>query len=118
MMKDKKISVIGIGRSGVAAAKLGKYLGAHIFVSDKYDSASTKSNFEYLQKLGIDGEIGRHSNRIFNSDYIVISPGVSADSEVVIEAKKRKTSVISEVEFASLFTESPIIAVTGSNGSN
>lgn len=115
-IKNSTISVIGIGRSGMAISKLARYLGASVFISDKYSSNGCRDNLEYLQSIGIDGEIGQHTDKIYDSDLVVISPGVAADSDVVIESQKRGIKIIGEIEFGGLFTESPIIAVTGSNG--
>ena len=114
-MKNSSLSVIGLGRSGVAAAQLANYLEAEVFVSDSsFDSV--KKNFKLLNSIGVDGEIGGNSDKIFDADLMVISPGIPADSPIVLEALERGIKVISEVEFSSLFTDSPIIGVTGSNG--
>jgi UDP-N-acetylmuramoylalanine--D-glutamate ligase len=115
-LKNANISVIGIGRSGMAIAKLAKYIGAKVFISDKYFTSSCRENLKYLRSIGINGEIGGHTSKIYDSEILVISPGVAADSEVVLESQKRGMKVIGEIEFGSMFTDSPIIAVTGSNG--
>ena len=115
-MKNRSISVIGLGRSGTAIAHLAKYLGANVFISDKSSSKSIKNNLESLKLIGVQGEIGGHSEKILNTELIVISPGIAADSPIILEAQKHKIKVIGEIEFASLFTNSPIIGVTGSNG--
>jgi len=115
-IKGSTISVIGIGRSGMAIAKLARYLGAKVFISDKYNSNGCRENLEYLQSIGVEGELGGHTDKIYESDLIVISPGVAADSNVVVGAQKHGIKVIGEIEFGNMFTDSPIIAVTGSNG--
>ena len=115
-MKNRSISIIGLGRSGVSIARLANYIGSETFISDKSTSNSSMENLKSLKSIGIRGEIGGHSDKIFNADLMVISPGVAADSEVVLEAQKRGVKVIGEIEFASLFTNSKIIGVTGSNG--
>ncbi|MFC1784481.1 UDP-N-acetylmuramoyl-L-alanine--D-glutamate ligase [Candidatus Neomarinimicrobiota bacterium] len=115
-MKNRSVSILGLGRSGVAIARLSNYLGSKVFISDKSTTNSEKENLKSLESVGIQGETGSHSDKIFNTDLMVISPGVAADSQVVLEAQKRGIKVIGEIEFASLFTNSPIIGVTGSNG--
>ena len=112
----QRISVLGLGRSGVAIAKLANYNGAKVFISDNSTSNSVINKLKELNKLGIDGEIGGHSNKVFKCKLLVISPGVPADSTVVLKALELNIKVIGEIEFASMFTDSPIIAVTGSNG--
>jgi len=115
-MKNRSVTVIGLGRSGTAISRLANYLGSKVFISDDSSSQSVKENLESLESLGVQGEIDGHSNKIFNTDLIVISPGVAADSPIVLEAQKRGIKVIGEIEFAGLFTNSSIIGVTGSNG--
>lgn len=115
-MKNRSVTVIGLGRSGTAISRLANYLGSKVFISDDSSSQSVKENLESLESLGVQGEIDGHSNKIFNTDLMVISPGVAADSPIVLEAQKRGIKVIGEIEFAGLFTNSPIIGVTGSNG--
>jgi len=115
-MENSSVSVIGLGRSGVAAAQLANYLGATVFVSDNSSSDSVKKNIQLLNSIGVDGEIGGNSDKIFDADLMVISPGIPADSPIISEALKRNVKVIGEIEFASLFTDRKIIGVTGSNG--
>jgi len=115
-IKNSSVSVIGLGRSGVAAAQLANYLGVTVFASDNSSSNSIKKNFQLLKSIGVKSEFGSNSNKIFDADLMVISPGIPADSPIVLEALEHGIKVISEVEFSSLFTDSPIIGVTGSNG--
>jgi UDP-N-acetylmuramoylalanine--D-glutamate ligase len=115
-MKNRSVCVIGLGRSGIAAARLANYLGSKVFISDNSSLKSVIENLNSLQSIGIQGEVGGYSDKVFNTDLMVISPGVAADSPIVLEAQKRGIKVIGEIEFASLFTDSPIIGVTGSNG--
>lgn len=115
-MKNRCVSVIGLGRSGNAIARLAHYLGSKVFISDNSSSKSVKENLKSLESISVQGEIGSHSDKIFNTDLIVISPGIAADSLIILEAQKRGIKIIGEIEFASLFTDSPIVGVTGSNG--
>lgn len=115
-LKGKRVSVIGLARSGVAAAKLAKDLGAQVFVSDISDSNDIIQAFQELQKFGIKGELNGHTESIYNADLWVISPGVPKDAEIIQHAMVKDIPIVSEIEFASWFTTAPIIAVTGSNG--
>lgn len=115
-IKGKKISIIGAVRSGLGAAKLSKNLGAIPFVSD---SAAKEKIIQWISRFeeeGIAYECGSHSEKVFDCDFIVTSPGVPTDSEILIEARKRKIKVISEVEFASWYCKGKVIAITGTNG--
>jgi UDP-N-acetylmuramoylalanine--D-glutamate ligase len=118
-IKGKKVSVIGGARSGLAVAKLLKKLGADVFISDmkkieeiKYVKFTTQE----LDSLGIKYEFGGHSDRVFDCDFIVISPGVPSNADVVVKAKNMGIKVLSEIEVASWFCKAPIVAVTGTNG--
>ena len=115
-MKNSSVSVIGLGRSGVAAAQLANYLGATVFVSDNSSLSSVVGNIQLLKSIGIDGEISEKSDKIFDAELIVSSPGSDRDSPIISEALKHNIKVVGEIEFASLFTDHKIIGVTGSNG--
>lgn len=115
-IKDKHISIIGAKKSGVASAILIKKLGGIPFVSDSALQEKLSDFLEALNEENINYEIGKHSEKVFDCDFMVISPGVPSDSEVIIEAKKKNIKIISEIEFASQFCKGFIIAVTGSNG--
>jgi UDP-N-acetylmuramoylalanine-D-glutamate ligase len=114
--KRKKITIIGLKKSGYAAALLGNHLGATIFVSDLSMDEEIINNRDALVNKGIDCEIGKHTNRIYDADYWVISPGVPSEVDIIKKAKKINIPIIGEIEFASKLTNIPIIAVTGSNG--
>ena len=115
-IKDKKISIIGAVRSGIGAAKLAKKLGAIPFVSDSGSEEKLKSSIELLKNEKIDFEVGSHSDKVFNCDFIVVSPGVPSCAEVIRKAAQKGVKIISEVEFASWFCKAEIIAITGTNG--
>lgn len=114
-LRNKKVSVIGARRSGVAAAEEVKSLGGFPFVSDIDGAARNKAN-RRLAELNIESEFGGHSNKVFDSELIVVSPGVPADTGIVREAKSRGIPVWPEVELAYRICKGKIIGVTGSNG--
>ena len=111
-----KITIIGLRKSGYAAALLGYELGANIFVSELNNDPEIISNKNKLIKKNILVETGKHSDLVYKADFCVISPGVPNDIEIVNKATKLSIPIIGEIEFASRFTKLPIIAVTGSNG--
>tara|TARA_B100001758_G_scaffold152087_1_gene131056 strand:+ start:534 stop:1910 length:1377 start_codon:yes stop_codon:yes gene_type:complete len=115
-IKSKKITIIGMGETGTSAALLSNHLGADVLLSDLNESPNNLSVKKDLIKYGIDVEIGKHSNDIYDSDLWILSPGVPQDSNIVSKAQKRNIDIISEIEFASWFTNKPIIGLTGSNG--
>ena len=115
-IKGKKVVILGIGLSGFAAATLAAYKEANVFISDQNNSQDMINSLEKLKVLNIKGELGKHSSKIYEADLWIISPGVSQGSELIIRAKENNIPIVSEIEFASWFTEAPIIAITGSNG--
>ncbi|MDD4909889.1 MAG: UDP-N-acetylmuramoyl-L-alanine--D-glutamate ligase [Candidatus Omnitrophica bacterium] len=115
--KGKKAAVLGAGRSGLAAAALLKDAGADVFVSDLSDSSKILESERFLAARDIEFEFGKHSkDRIKQSGLIVISPGISGNSDIVKWADGLKIPIISEIELGYLFCKGRIVAVTGTNG--
>jgi UDP-N-acetylmuramoylalanine--D-glutamate ligase len=115
-IQNKKITIIGAVRSGIGAAKLAKRFGAIPFVSDSGDVAGLLNSVEALKKNDIEFEIGSHSDRVYDCDLMVVSPGVPSDADVLKNALSKKIKTISEVEFAASFCKGKVIAITGTNG--
>lgn len=115
--KNKKVAVVGLGRSGLACANLLYGLGAKISVTDNNDNASTRLNAAGLESSHINVELGRHSKDfIADKDFVVVSPGVPAEALPIIWAQEFKIPMISEIEAAAILCPATIIAVTGTNG--
>lgn len=115
-IQDKKITILGAVKSGIGAAKLAKKYGAVPFVSDMGSIEKFENAQNQLTEAGISFEFGGHSDKVFDCDFIITSPGVPTKSPVLQEAKSRNIKVISEIEFASWFCKGKIIAITGTNG--
>lgn len=115
-IRGKKISIIGAVKSGVGAAKLAKKLGAIPFVSDQGTIEKLQKSIEQFEAEGIKYELGGHTEKVFDCDFMITSPGVPTDSDILKKASERKIKIISEVEFASWFCQGEIIAITGTNG--
>ncbi len=114
-IKGKNITVVGAERSGIGAAKLISRLGGHAFVSDKNEKLKFGSP-ELLKKYNIEFELGKHSDRVYDCEFIVTSPGVPSDSDVLKKAIVKNIPVYSEMEFASWYCSAKIISITGTNG--
>ncbi len=115
-VQGKKVTVLGAARSGLAAARLLKNRGAQVFVSDAAPAEKKAQAVTFLQKENIPFEFGAHSERIFDADFCVLSPGIPVASAVVQNMLAKAIPVYSEIEVASWFFKGPLIAVTGSNG--
>ncbi|MFA7705541.1 MAG: UDP-N-acetylmuramoyl-L-alanine--D-glutamate ligase [Candidatus Omnitrophota bacterium] len=115
--KGKKITIVGLARSGLACANLLHSLGASVRVTDINVNMQTRASVLMLSSTDIQVELGTHSpDFIKNADLIVVSPGVPANAQPISWAKEFAKPVISEIELASMLCPSEIIAVTGSNG--
>ena len=115
-LKNKKVTILGMGISGVGAAKLLHHLGADVFVSDLQEISAVHNFSIELNKINIPFETGTHSERILDSDLIVVSPGIGRNTDVIQNVLNNDIPIIGELELGSWFTDAPIIAVTGSNG--
>ena len=114
--KDKKISIIGAARSGLASALALKELGAKPFLSEFGPAEKFADAIKAMDKNQIPYEFGGHSDRVFDCILMVTSPGVPANSEILIKALKKNIKVISELELGSQLCSGKVLAVTGSNG--
>nr|WP_273039278.1 UDP-N-acetylmuramoyl-L-alanine--D-glutamate ligase [Tepidanaerobacter syntrophicus] len=114
--KNKYVLILGLARSGSAAAIKLSNLGAHVTISD-IKPRETFENTDVLESKGIKLVFEGHPLTLLdNCDLLVLSPGIPSDIEIVTEAKKRNIPVISELELGYRFAASPIIAITGTNG--
>tara|TARA_B100000427_G_scaffold72956_1_gene59078 strand:+ start:1667 stop:2989 length:1323 start_codon:yes stop_codon:yes gene_type:complete len=111
----KRVSILGSGISGIGAAILAKEKGYDVFVSDNNKINSKAKN--KLDSISVPWEENNHSyNHLKKSDLIIKSPGISNELEVITKLRSSNVKIISEIEFASLHTNSFIIGITGSNG--
>lgn len=111
----KRLVVLGGGESGVGTAILGIKKGYDVFVSD---FGKIKDHYkEVLIINGITWEEEQHSEElILTADLVMKSPGISDNSPIVKKIRDKNISVISEIEFASKYTDAVLIGITGSNG--
>ncbi|MEM9075721.1 MAG: UDP-N-acetylmuramoyl-L-alanine--D-glutamate ligase [Bacteroidota bacterium] len=111
----KRLVVLGGGESGVGTAILGKKEGYQVFVSDKGEIQPKYK--EVLKHFEIEWESGKHSEgRILKADVVMKSPGIPDKVPLVKQLREKGIPVISEMEFASQFSEATVIGITGSNG--
>ncbi|WKD85839.1 UDP-N-acetylmuramoylalanine--D-glutamate ligase [Polaribacter huanghezhanensis] len=111
----KRIVILGGGESGVGTAILAKQKNYEVFVSDK--GAIAEKYKKVLLHNEIDFEENQHTETsVLNADLVMKSPGIPEKVELVQKLIKMQIPVISEIEFASQFTDATIIGITGSNG--
>jgi UDP-N-acetylmuramoylalanine--D-glutamate ligase len=115
-IRGRKIGIIGLARSGMAAARLIRRLGGKPFVSDVKPEPKLSAELAILRAENIEFETGGHTERLLESDFIIISPGVPSTAPILEKIKEAGIPIFSEVELASWFCRGRIIAITGSNG--
>ncbi|MCA1200413.1 UDP-N-acetylmuramoyl-L-alanine--D-glutamate ligase [Priestia flexa] len=114
--QNKQVLILGLAKSGLAAAKLVKSLGAKVVVNDQkpYDENDAAQE---LEAIGIKVVCGHHPLELLDGvDVIIKNPGIPYSNPLLQEALKRKLSIITEVELAYQVSEAPFIGITGSNG--
>jgi UDP-N-acetylmuramoylalanine--D-glutamate ligase len=116
-LKGKKVLVVGLGKSGLAAALFLRRRGAQVTVSDVRSAAALGRDIPALLDEGIMVETGGHGLLTFRrQDLIVVSPGVPLDTPELVQVKKFGLPILGEVELAARFLRGKTLAITGSNG--
>ncbi|MDP9160604.1 MAG: UDP-N-acetylmuramoyl-L-alanine--D-glutamate ligase [Acidobacteriota bacterium] len=116
-LKNKRVLVLGLAKSGIASTLFLKSRGANVTVSDVKPPEQFGDEIPLLLSQGIVVETGGHAEHtIQNQDLVVVSPGVPRDAPSLLLARESGISVIGEIELAAQFMSGSIIAITGSNG--
>ena len=115
-LKNKRVLVVGLGKSGIAAARFLKARGAQVTVSD-IRPAGLISELPALLDAGIMVETGSHGLLTFRrQDLIVVSPGVPSNTPELTQVRALGKQIIGELELGASFLQGQILAITGSNG--
>src|SRR5215218_2778802 len=113
-VKDKRVTVAGAARSGIAAAELLSRRGARVTLSEARRDVPEAGQ---LVPLGVRLELGGHQMETFvDADLVVLSPGVPPETAVVHAARDRGVPVIAEIELAYRWLQGRVIAITGTKG--
>jgi len=116
-LKNKRVLVVGLGKSGISAAMFLRKRGARVTVSDARSAVALAKEIPSLLDAGIMVESGGHGLLTFRrQDLIVVSPGVPMDTPEVKQVIGYGMPVIGELELASRFLKGRVVAITGSNG--
>lgn len=116
-LKDKKIMVIGLAKSGVSLVRFLVEKGAKVTVSDHKSKAELSNALEQIESLQLEYDLGGHTPKKFiEQDLIILSPGVSPQLKIFDYARHNGVKVTGEFEFANWFIKEPVIAITGTNG--
>jgi UDP-N-acetylmuramoylalanine--D-glutamate ligase len=116
-LAGETVGVLGLARSGLAAARLARSRGAAVYASDAGDSEAARQAAEQVRGMGGDAETGGHDlGKLAACGRIVLSPGIPPTAKVLREEAIRGVPVIPEIEFAYEQLDCPVIAITGTNG--
>ncbi len=115
-LRNKRVLVIGLARTGVATALFCAARGARVTATDARMEGELGEATAPLRAAGISLELGGHAQELLDTDLIIPSPGVPADAPLLQAARARGTAIWSEIELASRFLKGRLIGVTGSNG--
>jgi UDP-N-acetylmuramoylalanine--D-glutamate ligase len=115
-LKDKDVLVLGLGRSGMAAASLLRRDGARVVVRDEATDDLLQERAIRLRQLGVRVELGKKYDHSARFDFAVLSPGIAPERAIVREVLTQSTPLLSELELAYRHCLCPIVAITGTNG--
>jgi UDP-N-acetylmuramoylalanine--D-glutamate ligase len=116
-LKGKKVLVVGLGKSGLAAAMFLRRRGAQVTVSDRRSAEALSKEIPSLLDAGILVEAGGHGLLTFRrQDLIVVSPGVPLSTPELVQVRNLGLPIIGELELAARFLKGNVLAITGSNG--
>lgn len=116
-LRARRALVVGLARSGEAAAELLLSRGAAVTVNDKRSREALGETAQRLQQLGAKLALGEHAEALFLAhDLIVVSPGVPRTLPALLAAQAAGIEIMGELELASRFLDVPVVAITGTNG--
>jgi UDP-N-acetylmuramoylalanine--D-glutamate ligase len=116
-VEGQRVTVLGAGKSGVAAALLLSGRGARVTLTDARSALDRAADQPQLRKARVELELGGHKpDTLSGADLIVVSPGVSLRQPQLAAARAAGVPVIGEIELASRWLNGPIIAITGTKG--
>lgn len=116
-LKDKRILIVGLGKTGVSLCKFLAEHGAQVTVSDHKSKPELAGTVEQVEGLGVKLDLGGHSPKTFLAqDLVILSPGVPSNLKIFDYATNHGIKITNELEFIAQFIKEPIIAFTGTNG--
>lgn len=116
-LKRDKFLIVGISKSGISATEFLLSKGAKCYVYDDYDTQTVTIESKRLEEMGAIKVVKEEVFEILKEiNVVVLSPGVAIDHEIPLKAKKLGKRIIGELELAFVYSKSPFIAVTGTNG--
>ena len=116
-LTGERIGVLGLARSGRAAARLALARGAYVYASDGGSSAEVREAADEVRRLGGEADMGRHDlAKLAACDRIVLSPGIPPTAPILSEPEVEGKLIVPELELAADQLDAPLIVITGTNG--
>ena len=116
-LRNKKVLVVGLAKSGLATAEFLVTKGARVTVTDHLPASELGSTADAAKELDCSLALAGHPLEAFTqADLIVVSPGVPLDLPELKEAQMRSIPIVGELELASRFLQLPVVAISGTNG--
>jgi len=115
-IKDRKVTILGSQRSAMGAARLLSHFGAKVLLSELDADQFTAEKRQILADIKAEFEFGYHSADVLDCDFVVTSPGIPENVDIIRKIRSKGLPIYSEIEVTAWFIEAPVIAVTGSNG--
>lgn len=115
-IRERRIGILGMARSGMAVARLVKSRGGLPFVSESRAVEAVTEQAGELRSLDIVFETGGHTDRLLECDYLVVSPGVPLGLDILERARSKGLPIFSELEVGSWVCPGRMVAITGTNG--
>lgn len=116
-LKDKRVLVVGLGKTGVSLSHFLCSHGAQVTITDHKSKPELSAQLELLGDLPIKFELGSHSPKTFlQQDLVILSPGVPPNLKIFDYARSQGVKITGEFEFSMGFVKEPVIALTGTNG--
>ncbi len=100
----------------MGAARLLSHFGAKVLLSELNADQFNAEKRQIMADIGAEFEFGYHSPDVLESDFVVVSPGIPENVDIIKKLREQDIPIYSEIEVTSWFIDAPIIAVTGSNG--
>ncbi|MDP4200352.1 MAG: UDP-N-acetylmuramoyl-L-alanine--D-glutamate ligase [Bacteroidota bacterium] len=116
LVRGKRFSILGAGKSGLAVARLLKTRRAKVFLSESGNRSKFDAAAYELDEIGVEYEFDENTHRVLEADYVVLSPGVPREAPIVKLAHEKGIKILSEIEIAFDQCEAPVLAITGTNG--
>lgn len=116
-LADRRVTVVGMARSGESATRLLLAAGARVTIADAKDEVQLADVLVRLDRARLTVRVGaEYGSSLEGADLVVVSPGVPTRAALLEEARRRGVPVIGELELASWFLAVPVVAITGTNG--